>query len=40
MVDVGSIHWWPRPHQRPHPPILVGCGGKSVLRRVIAYGDE
>jgi probable F420-dependent oxidoreductase len=31
---------WPKPAQRPHPPIIVGGNGERVLRRVIAYGDE
>ena len=38
-VDFGP--WsWPKPKQRPHPPILVGGAGKGVIRRVLAYGDE
>ncbi len=31
---------WPKPVQRPHPPILVGGYGESVLQRVVDYGDE
>jgi probable F420-dependent oxidoreductase len=30
---------WPKPVQRPHPPILVGGSGPRVLDRVLAYGD-
>jgi probable F420-dependent oxidoreductase len=39
-VDFDSIWAWPKPVQRPHPPILVGGNGKGVLDRVLAYGDE
>jgi probable F420-dependent oxidoreductase len=39
-VDFGPIWSWPKPQQRPHPPILVGGAGKGVIRRVLAYGDE
>jgi probable F420-dependent oxidoreductase len=39
-VDFGPIWSWPKPQQRPHPPILVGGAGKGVIRRVVAYGDE
>ena len=39
-VNFGPIWSWPKPKQRPHPPILVGGAGKGVIRRVLAYGDE
>ena len=39
-VDFDPIWSWPKPAQRPHPPILVGGAGKGVIRRVLAYGDE
>jgi probable F420-dependent oxidoreductase len=29
----------PKPLQRPHPPILVGGNGATVLDRVLEYGD-
>jgi len=29
----------PKPVQRPHPPILVGGDGPTVLDRVLAFGD-
>lgn len=31
---------WPKPVQRPHPPIMVGGFGPKVLERVVEYGDE
>ena len=40
IVDFDAIWCWPKPVQRPHPPILVGGLGEKVLDRVIAYGDE
>ena len=30
---------WPKPVQRPHPPVLVGGWGPTVLDRVLAVGD-
>jgi probable F420-dependent oxidoreductase len=30
---------YPKPAQRPHPPILVGGDGPTVLERVLAFGD-
>ncbi len=30
---------WPKPVQKPHPPILVGGHGSRVLDRVVRYGD-
>lgn len=40
LVDFDPIWSWPKPVQRPHPPILVGGGGPTVLDRVLAFGDE
>jgi probable F420-dependent oxidoreductase len=40
FVDFGPIWSWPKPVQKPHPPILVGGNGPKVLDRVLAYGDE
>jgi len=39
FVDFERIWSWPKPAQRPHPPILVGGEGPTVLDRVLAYGD-
>jgi probable F420-dependent oxidoreductase len=30
---------WPKPRQRPHPPVLIGGAGPKVIDRVVAYGD-
>jgi probable F420-dependent oxidoreductase len=39
-VDFDPIWSWPKPHRKPHPPVVVGGVGEKVLDRVIAYGDE
>src|SRR5205807_6441058 len=39
-VSFDRIWSWPKPVQRPHPPILVGGNGAKVIDRVIAFGDE
>ena len=38
-VDFDPIWQWPKPRQKPYPPILVGGDGPSVLERVLDYGD-
>jgi probable F420-dependent oxidoreductase len=40
IIDFDPIWSWPKPVQKPHPPVLVGGLGKKVLDRVVAYGDE
>src|SRR5919201_4329778 len=40
FVNFDRIWSWPKPAQRPHPPIIVGGNGRRVLERVVAYGDE
>jgi probable F420-dependent oxidoreductase len=39
-VDFDRIWCWPKPVQRPHPPVLVGGNAERVLDRVVAFGDE
>ena len=39
FVNFDEIWMYPKPAQRPHPPILVGGDGPTVLDRVLAYGD-
>ena len=39
FVDFDRIWSWPKPAQRPHPPILVGGDGPTVEDRVLAFGD-
>lgn len=38
-VDFGPIYSWPKPLQRPHPPIHVGGAGLRAIRRAVRYGD-
>lgn len=38
-VNFERIWSWPKPAQRPHPPVLVGGAGPTVLDRVLAFGD-
>jgi probable F420-dependent oxidoreductase len=38
-VRFERIWSWPKPAQRPHPPILVGGNGPTVLERVLDFGD-
>jgi probable F420-dependent oxidoreductase len=38
-VDFERIWSWPKPAQWPHPPVLVGGNGPTVLDRVLAFGD-
>ena len=38
-VAFERIWCWPKPVQRPHPPVLVGGNGPTVLDRVLAFGD-
>jgi probable F420-dependent oxidoreductase len=40
FVNFERIWSAPKPAQRPHPPILVGGSGPTVLDRVLAFGDS
>jgi probable F420-dependent oxidoreductase len=39
FVQFERIWSWPKPAQHPHPPVLVGGNGPTVLDRVQAFGD-
>jgi len=39
FVNFERIWSWPKPLQQPHPPIVVGGNGPTVLDRVLAIGD-
>ena len=39
FVSFERIWSWPKPLQRPWPPVLVGGGGPTVLDRVLGFGD-
>lgn len=38
-VDFDPIWSWPKPLQKPHPPILVGGNSDGALDRVVALAD-
>jgi probable F420-dependent oxidoreductase len=33
------VRSYPKPKQKPHPPVLLGGGAKRVLERVVAWAD-
>jgi len=39
FVNFDPIWSWPKPVQKPHPPVFVGGNGDNTFRRVLAYGD-
>jgi probable F420-dependent oxidoreductase len=39
FVDFGPMMTWPKPVQKPHPPVLVGGEIPHGARRALAYGD-
>ena len=39
FVDFGPVWSYPKPVQRPNPPILIGGETIHTLRRVVEYGD-
>ena len=39
FVNFDKMKQWPKPHQKPHPPIIVGGGFPHAARRAVRYGD-
>jgi probable F420-dependent oxidoreductase len=39
FVDFDPLHSWPKPRQRPHPPVLIGGWGPTTHERILDYGD-
>jgi len=39
MVDFAPMMTWPKPLQKPHPPVIVGGMFPHAARRAIRYGD-
>jgi probable F420-dependent oxidoreductase len=37
--DFPPVKSFPKPAQKPHPPVLLGGSAKNVLQRVAAWGD-
>ena len=39
FVNFGKMKQWPKPFQKPHPPIIVGGAFPYAARRAVRYGD-
>src|SRR5271167_2069209 len=39
IVDFRPMNSWPKPVQKPHPPIIVGGAFRLAARRALRYGD-
>jgi probable F420-dependent oxidoreductase len=39
LVDFPPMMAWPKPVQRPHPPVIIGGAFPYAARRALAYGD-
>src|SRR5215475_4855006 len=39
LVDFPPMRTWPKPVQKPHPPVIVGGAFPHAARRALAYGD-
>jgi len=39
MVDFPPMMTWPKPVQKPHPPVIVGGAFPHAARRALRYGD-
>ena len=37
--DFPLVKSYPKPAQKPHPPVILGGHAKSVLERIVAWGD-
>src|SRR5215813_3368964 len=38
-VELSPMQTWPKPVQKPHPPVIVGGAFRLAARRAIRYGD-
>jgi probable F420-dependent oxidoreductase len=39
IIDFPPMNSWPKPVQKPHPPIIVGGAFRLAARRALRYGD-
>ncbi len=39
LVQFGTMMAWPKPVQKPHPPVIVGGAFPQAARRAVRYGD-
>ena len=37
--DFPALKVFPKPAQKPHPPVFLGGNARNVFRRIVAYGD-
>lgn len=37
--DFPSVRSFPKPEQKPHPPVLLGGAAKQVFQRIVEWGD-
>ncbi|MDJ1130685.1 LLM class F420-dependent oxidoreductase [Streptomyces iconiensis] len=40
FVSFDPVFSWPKPVQRPHPPVMVGGNHPAAVDRVLDFGDE
>jgi alkanesulfonate monooxygenase SsuD/methylene tetrahydromethanopterin reductase-like flavin-dependent oxidoreductase (luciferase family) len=40
FVNFDAINSWPKPVQKPHPPIIIGGDGPRAVEHMVEYGDE
>lgn len=40
IVNFDRLWSWPKPVQKPHPPIVMGGDGPNTFARILEYGDE
>lgn len=38
-IAVAGVRFYPKPEQKPHPPIVVGGTSELALKRTVRYGD-
>jgi len=39
LVEFGTMMTWPKPAQKPHPPVILGGAFPWAARRAVRYGD-
>ena len=39
FYDFPAVYSFPRPVQRPHPPVMLGGNARNVFKRIIEYGN-
>ena len=37
--DFPPVRVYPKPAQKPHPPVLLGGSARNVFQRIVAWGD-